>query len=124
MRLLVFGFGYSARALAARAPGDLHITATVRTPLPDPWRNAVETVSVHDHDALASALRGADALLVTAAPDPDTGLCPGFEMLAPHLAPGSGPGWIGYLSATRRREVSEAGAVRLVSRTQRPPRSP
>jgi len=100
VRLLVFGFGYSARALAARAPGDLHITATVRTPLPDPWRNTVETVSVHDPDALATALRGADALLVTAATDPETGLCPGFQTLAPHLAPGSGPGWIGYLSTT------------------------
>jgi uncharacterized protein YbjT (DUF2867 family) len=100
VRLLVFGFGYSARALAARAPGDLHITATVRTPLPDPWRNIVETVSVHDHDGLATALRGADALLVTAAPDPESGLCPGFEALAPHLAPGSGPSWIGYLSTT------------------------
>ena len=100
MRLLVFGFGYSARALAARTTGDVRVTATVRTPLPDPWRDRVETVSVQADDALATALRRADALLVTAAPDPETGLCPGFAALAPHLEAGSGPGWIGYLSTT------------------------
>jgi nucleoside-diphosphate-sugar epimerase len=60
----------------------------------------VETVPAGDGDALATVLRRSDALLVTAAPDPETGLCPGFEALAPHLAPGSGPGWIGYLSTT------------------------
>ncbi|MCA6301838.1 MAG: SDR family NAD(P)-dependent oxidoreductase, partial [Phenylobacterium sp.] len=100
MRLLVFGFGYSARALAARTKGDARVTATVRTPLPAPWRDAVETVPAGDGDALATVLRRSDALLVTAAPDPETGLCPGFEALAPHLVPGSGPGWIGYLSTT------------------------
>jgi hypothetical protein len=100
VRLLVFGFGYSARALAARAPRGLNIIATVRSPLPERWRSAVETVSVQDGDALATTLGRADALLVTAAPDPESGLCPGFEALAPHLASGSGPSWIGYLSTT------------------------
>jgi len=100
VRLLVFGFGYSARALAARTAGDVHVTATVRSPLPAPWRDAVETVSVRNHDALATALGRSDALLVTAAPDPETGLCPGFEALASHMRSGSGPGWIGYLSTT------------------------
>lgn len=115
MRLLVFGFGYSARALAARAPRDLHITATVRTPLPAPWRDAVETVPAGDGDALATAVRRADALLVTAAPDPETGLCPGFAALAPHLAPGSGPGWIGYLSTTGVYGDRSGGWVREAS---------
>lgn len=125
MRLLVFGFGYSARALAARAPGDLHITATVRTALPAPWRDAVETVPVGDGDALATAVRRADALLVTAAPDPETGLCPGFAALAPHLAPGSGPGWISYLSTTGVYGdrgggwVREASELRPASETAR-----
>lgn len=117
MRLLVFGFGYSARALAARTAGDVHVTATVRTPLPPPWRDVVETVSVRDGDALARALGRADALLVTAAPDPETGLCPGFEALAPHLAPGSGPGWIGYLSTTGVYGDRGGRWVRETSRT-------
>ena len=125
MRLLVFGFGYSARALAARLPGDVQVTATVRSPLPAPWRDAVETVSVHDSDALGAALGRADALLVTAAPDPETGLCPGFEALAPHLASGSGPGWIGYLSTTGvygdrgGRWVRETSELRPASETSR-----
>ena len=117
MRLLVFGFGYSARALVARTTGDVRVTATVRTPLPDPWRDRVETVSVQADDALATALRRADALLVTAAPDPETGLCPGFEALAPHLAPGSGPGWIGYLSTTGVYGDRGGRWVRETSRT-------
>ncbi|MFM8375589.1 MAG: SDR family NAD(P)-dependent oxidoreductase, partial [Phenylobacterium sp.] len=125
MRLLVFGFGYSARALAARTTGDVKFTATVRTPLPAPWRDAVETVPAGDGDALATVLRRADALLVTAAPDPETGLCPGFAALAPHLAPGSGPGWIGYLSTTGVYGdrgggwVREASELRPASETAR-----
>ncbi len=125
MRLLVFGFGYSARALAARAPPGLNIIATVRSPLPERWRSAVETVSVQDGDALATALGRADALLVTAAPDPETGLCPGFETLAPHLASGSGPSWIGYLSTTGvygdrgGRWVRETSELRPASETSR-----
>jgi nucleoside-diphosphate-sugar epimerase len=125
VRLLVFGFGYSARALAARLPGDVQVTATVRSPLPAPWRDTVETVSVHDADALGAALGRADALLVTAAPDPETGLCPGFETLSPHLAPGSGPGWIGYLSTTGvygdrgGRWVRETSEVRPASEISR-----
>ena len=125
MRLLVFGFGYSARALAARLPGDVQVTATVRSPLPAPWRDTLETVSVHDPDALGTALGRADALLITAAPDPETGLCPGFETLAPHLASGSGPGWIGYLSTTGvygdrgGRWVRETSEVRPASEISR-----
>ena len=125
MRLLVFGFGYSARALAARLPGDVQVTATVRSPLPAPWRDTVETVSVHHPDALGTALGRADALLITAAPDPETGLCPGFETLAPHLASGSGPGWIGYLSTTGvygdrgGRWVRETSEVRPASEISR-----
>jgi len=125
VRLLVFGFGYSARALAARAPRGLNIIATVRSPLPERWRSAVETVSVQDGDALATTLGRADALLVTAAPDPETGLCPGFEALAPHLASGSGPSWIGYLSTTGvygdrgGRWVRETSELRPASETSR-----
>jgi nucleoside-diphosphate-sugar epimerase len=125
VRLLVFGFGYSARALAARLPGDVQVTATVRSPLPAPWRDTLETVPVHDADALGAALGRADALLVTAAPDPETGLCPGFETLAPYLAPGSGPGWIGYLSTTGvygdrgGRWVRETSEVRPASEIAR-----
>jgi nucleoside-diphosphate-sugar epimerase len=125
VRLLVFGFGYSARALAARVPRGLNIIATMRSPLPERWRSAVETVSVQDGDALATALRRADALLVTAAPDPESGLCPGFETLAPHLASGSGPSWIGYLSTTGvygdrgGRWVRETSEVRPASETSR-----
>jgi len=125
VRLLVFGFGYSARALAARAPRGLNIIATVRSPLPERWRSAVETVSVQDGDALATTLGRADALLVTAAPDPESGLCPGFEALAPHLASGSGPSWIGYLSTTGvygdrgGRWVRETSELRPASETSR-----
>ncbi|MDP1987609.1 NAD-dependent epimerase/dehydratase family protein, partial [Phenylobacterium sp.] len=59
----------------------------------------VEAVSVGDGEALASALKAADAVLVTAAPDTEG--CPGLRTLVPAMArAGAFPDWLGYLSTT------------------------
>jgi nucleoside-diphosphate-sugar epimerase len=102
LRLFVFGYGYTARALAKRlAPQGWTVTATLRDPA-DAARLAAEgvaTVRLDDPDALAEALAGAQALLVTA--PPDAGGCPGLRALVPQLARARAfPDWTGYLSTT------------------------
>ncbi len=98
MNLLVFGYGFigSAFAEAARAAGHT-LTATIRTPA---RREALETIGVttvvlgNQHD-LGQAVRTADGLLITPAPDDDG--CPAFAALSPFDLAGK---WIGYLSTT------------------------
>ncbi len=102
MRLLIFGYGFSGRALA-------------RSPAAEGWRIAAthrdaegaarivadgaEPLDLADHDGLAAALSAADALLVTAPPGPAG--CPAFDALAPLLSrQAPRPAWIGYLSTT------------------------
>jgi nucleoside-diphosphate-sugar epimerase len=102
LRLFVFGHGYSARALARRlVPRGWSIVATARDPAQSEALAAEghTAVLLGDPDRLAGELAGADAVLVTAAPDQDG--CPGLQALVPQLARARAfPDWIGYLSTT------------------------
>ena len=99
LRLFVFGYGFSARALARRlAPKGWGITAAVRDPAKttDP---GVTVISLSDAEGLAAALANTDAIVVTAPPDANG--CPGLRTLAPLIARAQAfPAWIGYLSTT------------------------
>lgn len=100
MRLFVFGYGFSGRALAGRLRArGWDVAASFRR---DPDRltaDGVEAVPVDDRAALADALAGSRAVLVTAPPDARG--CPGLEALVPALAAGGAfPDWMGYLSTT------------------------
>ena len=102
MRLFVFGYGYSAKALASRLrPQGWEIFATVRdsAKIPLLTRNGVTAVSVDDVESLASALATTQALLISAPPDADG--CPGLRTLVRQIArSGAFPDWTGYLSTT------------------------
>lgn len=102
MRLFVFGYGYSARALARRLlPKGWAIAASVRSPSDAARLDAdgVTAVALDDPDALVGALAGTHALLITA--PPDAGGCPGLRALVPALARARAfPDWTGYLSTT------------------------
>lgn len=102
MRLFVFGYGYTGDAFAwrLRAKG-----WSVRVSFRDPANAArieadsVQPVAAGDPAALAAAMEGVQALLVTAPPGPAG--CPGLITLVPALAAaGAFPDWIGYLSTT------------------------
>jgi nucleoside-diphosphate-sugar epimerase len=102
VNLLIFGFGYTGKALARRLMAQgWNVAATVRKAAD---RAAVETSGVQpidplDATALADAAARARAILVTAPPN-ETG-CPGLAALAPAIAAsGAFPDWIGYLSTT------------------------
>jgi nucleoside-diphosphate-sugar epimerase len=101
-RLLVFGYGYAARALARRLlPQGWSVSATIRQPTDraKPEAEGVTAVAAGDERALAFAVRDADAVLVAA--PPDAGGCPGLRALVPALASAKAlPDWIGYLSTT------------------------
>lgn len=97
MRLMVYGMGYSARAVVAGLPPGADVTVTARTPEKRARLAAqgFHAVSADGPDA-ADALARATHLLITAGPDGD-----GDPLLlrhradvvaAPHLR------WIGYLS--------------------------
>lgn len=102
MRLFVFGYGFSARALGRRlqpkgwaiAAGSRHEGDTTRL-----RADGVTAVALDDPDALAAALAESRAILVTAPPDAEG--CPGLRALVPALARAQAfPDWIGYLSTT------------------------
>jgi nucleoside-diphosphate-sugar epimerase len=102
LRLFVFGYGYTARALARRlTPKGWRVFASVRhaasiAPLA---AEGVVGVAVDDAAGLTDALAGTTALLITAPPD-ETG-CPGLQALARQLARAEAfPDWTGYLSTT------------------------
>jgi nucleoside-diphosphate-sugar epimerase len=102
LRLFVYGYGYSARALARRlTPQGWTVAATVRSE-EDAARltgEGVTAVPAGDRGSIAAQLAGAQAILVTAAPGPEG--CPGLQALVPALATaGAFPDWIGYLSTT------------------------
>ena len=87
MRLFVFGLGYVGEAFASalRARG-WAISATARD------AEQAESLRIRgivpadpgDRDAMAAALAGVNAILVTAPPGPDG--CPALESLIPALA--------------------------------------
>lgn len=100
--LLVFGGGWLGRAAALEAlrRGGKAV-ATSRDP---DTRAALEAegigaVDPADEAALAEAVAGASALLITAPPDAQG--CPGLKALIPAItASGAWPDWIGYVSST------------------------
>lgn len=102
MRLFVFGYGFSGRALARRlAQTGWRFAATARN---DGARAVIEAdggeaIDPADRPALVGALRHVQALLVTAPPGPDG--CPGLNTLVgPMAEAGAFPDWVGYLSTT------------------------
>lgn len=98
----MFGYGYSARALAARLRArGWTIAAGARRPgdQADLAAQGVAAVALDDARALAEALGNARALLITAPPGPEG--CPGLSVLVPALARAKAfPDWTGYLSTT------------------------
>ena len=102
MRLFVFGLGYvgAAFANALRARG-WAVAASARDPgqVEALRARGVEAVDPADRDAMARALAGVNAILITAPPGPDG--CPALESIVPALAQAQAfPDWIGYLSTT------------------------
>ena len=101
-RLFVFGFGYSALALAVRLQAQgWRVAGTIRRPADRARLEAmgVTPVGVGNQRDMQRAVGEADAILVTAAPDAEG--CPGLRALVPALArAGAFPDWIGYLSTT------------------------
>ncbi len=102
MRLFVFGLGYVgaafSRALKARG---WEIAATARdADQADRLRaQGITPADPDDREAMAAALQGVNAILVTAPPGPDG--CQALESLVPALALAQAfPDWIGYLSTT------------------------
>lgn len=98
-RLLIFGYGYSARALARRMAWPT--IATARSEESRAWAQAdgVAAVDPADRPALTAALADVSHILITAPPAEDG--CPGLNALVPALADARAfPDWIGYLSTT------------------------
>ncbi|WP_299010415.1 SDR family oxidoreductase [uncultured Caulobacter sp.] len=102
MRLFVFGLGYvgAAFANALRARG-WAVAASARDPgqVEALRAQGVEAFDPANRDAMARALSGVNAILITAPPGPDG--CPALESIVPALARAQAfPDWIGYLSTT------------------------
>jgi nucleoside-diphosphate-sugar epimerase len=95
LKLLTFGHGYSARALARRLSG-WTVAATYReTPPPE----GVTAIHLDDRERLVAEIVDARAVLISAPPTPEG--CPALPVLVPALArAGAFPDWIGYLSTT------------------------
>jgi nucleoside-diphosphate-sugar epimerase len=102
MRLLVFGFGFTGRAITRRLkPQGWSVAGTWRAEA-DAARIAAdgaEPVAVADRAALDAEAARADAILITAPPGPDG--CPALAPITSALARARAfPAWIGYLSTT------------------------
>jgi len=102
MRLFLFGYGFSGRALARRLkPRGWDIVATFRDPdaATRMAADGVQPIDLRDRAALVQALAATKALLVTAPPGPDG--CPALNALVgPMAEAGAFPDWVGYLSTT------------------------
>lgn len=100
--IFVFGYGYTARALARLLrPQGWTVAASVRDPADARGLEAegVTAIALSDRAGLVEALAHTQALLITA--PPDAGGCPGLPVLVPALAQaGAFPDWTGYLSTT------------------------
>ena len=98
MTLLIFGYGFIGAAFgdAAQAAGH-QIRATVRTPQRRQFLDSigVNTVPAGNVRELSRAVKEADGILISPAPD-DSG-CPAFALLSNMNLSGK---WIGYLSTT------------------------
>ena len=123
MNLLVFGLGYTGKALARRMLDQgwtVSATARKAKDRADVEGLGVQAIAPTDEAALVEAAAKARAILVTAPPN-ETG-CPGLAVLAPAIAAaGAFPDWIGYLSTTGvygdrgGRWVSETSALNAQS---------
>ena len=102
MRLLIFGYGFSGRALARRMVVRGWDVAATHRDAEGAQRIAADglsAVDLADRDALTAALAQTQALLITAPPGPQG--CPGLNTLVGPLAEaGAFPDWTGYLSTT------------------------
>lgn len=102
MRLFLFGYGFSGRALARRLKARGWTVAATFRDAAGAARIAadgVEAVDLSDRAALVRALAATRALLITAPPGPEG--CPGLNALVGPLAQaGAFPDWTGYLSTT------------------------
>ena len=100
MRLVVFGYGFSGRTLARRLLAEhWSVTAIVRNPATAEIvaADGARPVDIADPEAVAGAVIGAQALLITALPGPLG--CPGLTTVGQVLTQAR-PNWIGYLSTT------------------------
>jgi nucleoside-diphosphate-sugar epimerase len=102
MRLFLFGYGFSGRALARRLAAKGWQVAATHRDAEGAARIAAdgaEPVDLADRAALVRALAKTQALLVTAPPGPEG--CPGLNALVgPMAEAGAFPDWTGYLSTT------------------------
>lgn len=102
MRLFLFGYGFSGRALARRLKARGWAVAATHRDAAGAARIAadgVEAVDLSDRADLVRALAATRALLITAPPGPEG--CPGLNALVGPLAQaGAFPDWTGYLSTT------------------------
>ena len=102
MRLLIFGFGFTGRAITRRLkPQGWSVAGTWRAET-DPTRisaEGAEPVASSDEAALEAEAARADAILITAPPGPAG--CPALPLMTSALARARAfPAWIGYLSTT------------------------
>jgi nucleoside-diphosphate-sugar epimerase len=111
LKLLAFGHGYTARALARRLEG-WTVAATYREAAPE----GVTAIHVDDRARLTAEIAEAQAVLISAPPTPEG--CPALPVLVPALARARAfPDWIGYLSTTgvygdrQGRWVTETSAL-------------
>ena len=97
-RLFVFGWGFSAEALARRLrPRGWIVGGTSRDP--DKRAAARELVDPADPAAVAAAMENVSAVLIAAPPGSNG--CPALPVIVPALARARAfPDWLGYLSTT------------------------
>ena len=101
-KLFIFGYGFSAQALADRLrPQGWTVAATTRSPdrAARMETQGIKAMDPADRPGLTAELKTAQVILVTA--PPGDGGCPGLNALVPALADARAfPNWIGYLSTT------------------------
>lgn len=97
--LFVFGWGFTAKALARRLqPQGWRVAGTSRNAARRA-RSEAALVDPADPAAVAAALAGASAVLIAAPPGPAG--CPALPVVVPALARARAfPDWLGYLSTT------------------------
>lgn len=96
MKLLIFGYGYTSKALAQALPDGWHITGTTRTAEKAAAMKGV-TPRLFPGDDLSHDIAEATHILISAGPDED-----GDPVLAAYrdAFAKARPSWVGYLSTT------------------------